>query len=102
MMAEILVSLFGAISTIFASYFAYAAHRQGKVSATAINEINNAVNKKPKNKPRLYDMIWSNYQRVDKLERNVEQISLDVNKLTTAVREQADDINHLEHKLENE
>ncbi len=74
-MTEILVSLFGALSTIFASYFAYAAHRQGKVSATAIDEINDAVNHRhEKGTPRLYDMVLGNFNRIEKLEKNVEQI----------------------------
>ena len=98
-MVEIFVSLFGAISTIFASYFAYAAHRQGKASATAIDEINNAVNHKPENQPRLYDMVWSNFKRVDRLERNVQQIKRDVYSLTTAVKEHADDIDQMETKI---
>lgn len=74
-MTEVLVSLFGAIGTIFASYYAYAAHKQGKHSGKAINEINDAVNHRhEKGTPRLYDMVWSNFNRVEKLEKNVEQI----------------------------
>jgi peptidoglycan hydrolase CwlO-like protein len=100
MMAEVLVSLFGAIGTIVASYYAYQGHKQGKRSSTAIDEINDAVNHRHENgTPRLYDMVWSNFNRVSKLERSVQDIQLDVKRLAGEVREHDQEITKIEKEI---
>ena len=100
-MAEVFVSLFGALGTVVASYFAYAAHRQGRTSNVAINEINDAVNHTAdKGTPRLYDMVLGNYQRVEQLENSVQEIRRDVKRLAGAVEEQSQELDKLEQNLE--
>lgn len=100
-MAEVFVSLFGALGTVVASYFAYAAHKQGRLSGSAINEINDAVNHTAdKGTPRLYDMVLGNYQRVEQLENSVQEIRRDVKRLAGAVKEQGQELDKLEQNLE--
>jgi len=100
MMAEVLVSLLTTIGTVVASYYAYAAHKQGKRSSTAIDEINDAVNHRHENgTPRLYDMVWSNFNRVSKLERSVQDIQLDVKRLAGEVREHDQEITKIEKEI---
>ena len=99
-MTEILVSLFGAIGTIVASYYAYQANRQGKLSSTAIDEINDAVNHRHENgTPRLYDMVWSNFNRVSRLERNVTEIKQDIKDITHVVSQHEVEIDKIEEQI---
>lgn len=102
-MTEVLVSLFGAIGTIVASYYAYQGHKQGKLSSTAIDEINDAVNHRHENgTPRLYDMVWSNFNRVSKLERTIKEVKLDIRNLSGVVSDQQTEINIIEEKIGDE
>jgi predicted RNase H-like nuclease (RuvC/YqgF family) len=102
-MAEVFVSLFGAIGTVVASYYAYAAHKQGRLSGSAINEINDAVNHRHENgTPRLYDMVWSNFNRVSKLENSVAEIKQDVKHLSQRAKMQQSEIDKIEEQLDTE
>jgi predicted nucleic acid-binding Zn-ribbon protein len=102
-MAEVLVSLFGALGTIVASYYAYQANRQGKLSSSAIDEINDAVNHRhEKGTPRLYDMVWSNFNRVSKLERSVREIKQDIKDITHVVSQHELEIDSIEDKIGDE
>ena len=102
-MTEILVSLFGAIGTIVASYYAYQANRQGKLSSTAIDEINDAVNHRHENgTPRLYDMVWSNFNRVSKLERSVSEIKQDIKDLAHVATVHQLEIDKIEQQMDTE
>jgi len=102
-MAEVFVSLFGAIGTVVASYYAYAAHKQGRLSGSAINEINDAVNHRHENgTPRLYDMVWSNFNRVSKLENSVAEIKQDVKQLSQRAKMQQSEIDKIEEQLDTE
>ena len=87
-MTEVLVSLFGFLGTIVASYYAYAAHREGKRSKASIDEINDAVNHRHSTgTPRLYDMVLSNFQRVDRLEKRVAAVQRNVSQLAGEVHD---------------
>ena len=102
-MAEVFVSLFGAIGTVVASYYAYAAHKQGRHSDVAIKEINDAVNHRHENgTPRLYDMVWSNFNRVSKLENSVAEIKQDVKHLSQRAKMQQSEIDKIEEQLDTE
>jgi len=99
----VFVSLFGAIGTVVASYYAYAAHKQGRLSGSAINEINDAVNHRHENgTPRLYDMVWSNFNRVSKLENSVAEIKQDVKHLSQRAKMQQSEIDKIEEQLDTE
>ncbi len=99
-MAEVLVSLFGALGTIVASYYAYAAHKQGKRSNSTIDEINDAVNHRRPGQPRLFDMVWSNFNRVSNLEHCVNEIQRDVKDLSHVVSQHETEIDIIEDKIE--
>ena len=102
-MAEVFVSLFGAIGTMVASYYAYAAHKQGRLSGSAIDEISDAVNHRHENgTPRLYDMVWSNFNRVSKLEKSVAEIKQDVKQLSHVAKVHQSEIDKIEQQMENE
>ena len=102
-MTEVLVSLIGTIGTIVASYYAYQGHKQGKLSSTAIDEINDAVNHRHENgTPRLYDMVWSNFNRVSKLERSVREIKQDVKQLSHVAKVHQSEIDKIEQQMEND
>ena len=89
-MTEILVSLFGAI----ASYFVYATHKQVKHSGKAIESIDEAVNHRhERGTPRLYDMVLGNYNRIEKLEKNIDEIC-------HVVSQHEADIDTIEDKIE--
>ena len=99
-MTEIVVSFLGVIGTVVASYFSYAANRQSKRSNVSIEQINDAVNHRHENgTPRLYDMVWSNFNRVSKLERSVQDIQLDVKRLAGEVREHDQEITKIEKEI---
>ena len=102
-MAVVFVSLFGAIGTMVASYYAYAAHKQGRLSGSAIDEINDAVNHRHENgTPRLYDMVWSNFNRVSKLENSVAEIKQDVKQLSHVAKVHQSEIDKIEQQMEND
>ena len=102
-MAEVFVSLFGAIGTVVASYYAYAAHKQGRLSGSAINEINDAVNHRHENgTPRLYDLVWSNFNRVSKLENSVAEIKQDVKDLAHVATVHQLEIDKIEQQMDTE
>jgi len=102
-MAEVFVSLFGALGTMVASYYAYAAHKQGRSSDVAIKEINDAVNHRHENgTPRLYDMVWSNFNRVSKLEKSVAEIKQDVKDLAHVATVHQLEIDKIEQQMDTE
>jgi len=102
-MAEVFVSLFGAIGTVVASYYAYAAHKQGRSSDVAIKEINDAVNHRHENgTPRLYDMVWSNFNRVSKLENSVAEIKKDIKDLSHVASVHQLEIDKIEEQIGEE
>lgn len=100
-MSEILVSFFGLLGTIFASYYAFLGHKQAKQSGMEINQINNAVNHADENNtPRLYDMVLSNFRRVSKLEMSLDEIQRDVKDLSHVVSQHETEIDIIEDKIE--
>lgn len=102
-MTEILVSLFGAIGTVVASYFAYAANKQSRRSNVSIEQINDAVNHRHKTgTPRLYDMVLSNFNRVGNLEKSVKEIKRDIRDLSHVVSVHEVEIDQIENKIGDE
>lgn len=100
-MTEIFVSLFGAIGTVVASYFAYAANKQSKRSGESIDQINDAVNHRHKTgTPRLYDMVLSNFNRVGQLEKSVKEIKRDIKDLSHVVSVHEIELDSIEDKIE--
>lgn len=102
-MAEVVISLFGLIGTIVASRYAYLANHQARQSGTAIDEINDAVNHRHEaGTPRLYDMVLSNFNRVDSLENSVAEIKKDVKELSHVAKVHQSEIDKIEQQMENE
>ena len=102
-MTEILVSLFGALGTVVASYFAYAANRQSRRSNVSIEQINDAVNHRHKTgTPRLYDMVLSNFNRVDSLEKSVREIKRDIKDLSHVASVHQLEIDKIEEQIGDE
>jgi len=102
-MTEILVSLFGALGTVVASYFAYAANRQSRRSNVSIEQINDAVNHRHKTgTPRLYDMVLSNFNRVDSLEKSVREIKRDIKDLSHVASVHQLEIDKIEEQIGEE
>jgi hypothetical protein len=102
-MTEILVSLFGALGTVVASYFAYAANRQSRRSNVSIEQINDAVNHRHKTgTPRLYDMVLSNFNRVDSLEKSVIEIKRDIKDLSHVASVHQLEIDKIEEQIGEE
>jgi len=102
-MTEVLVSLFGALGTVVASYFAYAANRQSRRSNVSIEQINDAVNHRHKTgTPRLYDMVLSNFNRVDSLEKSVIEIKRDIKDLSHVASVHQLEIDKIEEQIGEE
>jgi len=102
-MTEILVSLFGALGTVVASYFAYAANRQSRRSNVSIEQINDAVNHRHKTgTPRLYDMVLSNFNRVDSLEKSVIEIKRNIKDLSHVASVHQLEIDKIEEQIGEE
>jgi len=102
-MTEVLVSLFGALGTVVASYFAYAANRQSRRSSVSIEQINDAVNHRHKTgTPRLYDMVLSNFNRVDSLEKSVKEIKRDIKDLSHVASVHQLEIDKIEEQIGEE
>ena len=102
-MAEVVISLFGLIGTIVASRYAYLANHQARRSGTAIDEINDAVNHRHEaGTPRLYDMVLSNFNRVDSLENSVAEIKQDVKQLSHVAKVHQSEIDKIEQQMEND
>ena len=99
-MTDLLVSLIGLLGSVVASWFAAAAHREGKRSKASIDEINNAVNHAT-GTPRLYDMVLSNFQRVDRIEKDLMEIKYDVKQLSKQVEEHDVELDHLIERKES-
>ncbi len=97
---ELAVSVIGLLGSVVASWFAAAAHREGKRSKASIDEINNAVNHAT-GTPRLYDMVLSNFQRVDGIEKDLIEIKHDVKQLSEAVEEHDVELDHLIERKES-
>lgn len=102
-MAEVVISLLGLIGTIVASRYSYLANHQARRSGTAIDEINDAVNHRHEaGTPRLYDMVLSNFNRVDSLENSVAEIKQDVKQLSHVAKVHQSEIDKIEQQMENE
>jgi len=102
-MAEVVISLLGLIGTIVASRYSYLANNQARRSSTAIDEINDAVNHRHEaGTPRLYDMVWSNFNRVSKLENSVAEIKKDVKDLAHVATVHQLEIDKIEEQIGEE
>lgn len=83
-MNDIIISGIAAVGTMVASYFSYKANQSAKQGKVVSDEINQAVNFRG-GKPRLYDLVWSNFNRVDTLEKGMADLKKDIKKLTHVV-----------------
>ena len=64
---QIAVALITLAGTITAAWFAFHGHRQSR-------EVNDAVNRTHKDKPRIYDLVLDNTTRISRVETKVDGI----------------------------
>lgn len=98
-MNEIYISLITAAGTMAASWFSYRANQAAKQGKNLSQEINEAVNYRG-DRPRLYELVFQNHQRVDKLEKKMDRLSVNVKKLSNVVTDHEEDIDAIETHLE--
>ncbi len=103
MYVELFASLFGALGTIVASYFAFKANQVAHQTKTVSDEINDAVNHRHLHgTPRLYDMVYGNFNRISSVEADVKEVKQDVKELSNVVSEQQVEINKIENQIGDE
>ena len=74
-MNEVLVSLFGAMSSCAAAYLAYKSQSQAKVAARESTEANAAVNHRKEGQPRLFEVALEAREHQAVVISNLEKIS---------------------------
>lgn len=98
-MNDIIISGIAAVGTMVASYFSYRANQSAKQGKVVSDEINEAVNFRG-NRPRLYDLVWSNFNRVDKLEKSMKEIKDNVKELKHVVSIHDVEIDKVQEQIE--
>lgn len=98
-MNDIIISGIAAVGTMVASYFSYRANQSAKQGKVVSDEINEAVNFRG-NRPRLYDLVWSNFNRVDKLEKSMKEIKDNVKELKHVVSIHDAEIDKVQEQIE--